>query len=175
MNKIQVNQLATTLREHLRGVARDTFAAAQILTAFKQQRLYEIIGFDSFAEFVEDTGITASVGQAHTYVYEHAKRLKYTKVETIEIIESFGLHQSARLLSQQDRKVALSTLQRKSVAYAREHNQVNFVLAPDELRLLEDTLAAHGMYYTETGTRMNKTEALVRLLKTLPAKLRAVA
>lgn len=167
MNKTTVNQLIQKLHKHLEQRATETYEICQILASVRAQRLYEMLGYDTFDEFCTESQLSISTPMAHIHCrcFELLKELKYKKAESLEILSEMSVHELTKVLRGLDRKVKLSTLKRHALEYYREHSQLNFTFDADKLARVEAILAEYGLDYTEAGTRRGASEALLAALE----------
>lgn len=165
MNKKQVNEMVQQLRSYAETGAVNTYETCQILTAFRDQKLFELLGYETFQEFVteSDIGMGYGVASKHCTFFTHANNLGYKRAEVIEVVREFGLMHALRLLRMAQKKVALSTLQRWSAEYYAEHRTMTFTLDEKQESELEAVLMEYGMEVTEAGYRSHATEALLAM------------
>ena len=165
-SKFNANKLLKQLREHGSALGGSEFELCQIFSAFKSQRLYELLGYESYGDFIDnaETNYPPYKAALAARVYEHSRRLKYKKSEMIEMLSVVGLVQTNRILRALDSKITLSSVRRRSREYYKKHAQINFVLDPDTLDRFESLLIEHGMEISESGYRCGATDALINAL-----------
>lgn len=177
MNRTDVRAMVKRLHQLADDSAQTTFETCQILHAFRTSKLYEVIDFDSFSDFVEGSDLGMGYGMATKYVsfYDKSRELGYRKAETLELIRALGIMQGLRMLTRATRKVAVSTLVRWSAEYYKNNRVMTFTLDRDQQERIDALLLDHGMEMHESGYRSGAAKALVHALGLADKpKLRAV-
>lgn len=168
--KKQVNQLVQQIRELCISSAENAYELAQVLNAVQQGKLFEVVGYESFKDFLDNADVLMGYSTAckYTQTYRHLVRLKYTRQESTEILGEFGVTGARHLISQMEKKVAISTLRRRQVAEGSPI--INFALAPDEILEVDTALEKYGMRYHDSGQRSGSANALLNLVRAVNGK-----
>jgi len=168
-------QLLDRLIELDRTVSAAYYEMGQLLFSIREGRLYELIGYKSFNELVEEE-LSFSVATAANYakVYSDFKRLKYNKTEALIFLENFGLKNIAKILPKTNEKIGVRAMSNR--VKALDEKQISFWMHEAEYEEVQIALEKMGAIKNETGRYMNSSDALVAMARKINGtKLKAVA
>jgi hypothetical protein len=154
------------------------FEMGQILSAIEHGKLYEILGYESFAHLIEEEmSFTSGTAGKYFHTYRHFKRLGYNKTEALAMIKDFSFTRVAEYVSQATTKVS-----KRAVANAIQRNldnkrQINFTVNAEEYELVQQALHKNGADITDTGRWLHSSEAFIGIIKDAARKpqLKAVS
>lgn len=164
-----VKMLLRELSDLGRNNAENQFRMTQILAAFKEQKLYNSLGYDSFGSFAEGEelklGKSAAAKWALFYVY--AQELGYNKEECIEILEHISVNAAyGQLCLDEKRSSVPAFIRRCRKDYLSSKYQVNVSFEEKkDLDAVHKALMDHGMEISESGQRSYLSEAFLSLVK----------
>ncbi len=140
------------------------YEMGQILYAFRQDRLYKIIGYDSFALMVEEE-LTFSKGTASNYaaMYNIFKRLHYNKTEALELLSEYGMTHMREVLRNEKNKIGKRAIQTRIDAL--DTNQINFTLTDAELAESHTALETLGAVVDDNGRYVHSSEAFIAMVR----------
>lgn len=140
------------------------YEMGRILASFKRDKLYDLIGYKSFGEMVdEELSFSPNTAQRHILAYEDFQRLHYTKAEALEIIHEFGWTTSNKILHKEKAKLSKKALRKK---LDEMDVQVNFVLSPADYDETYDLFVALGVEVSpETGRWKHSSEVFMSLVR----------
>lgn len=165
-----VEGLIQTLYELNLSQAEDTFQSCKILAAIKEQKLYTLLNFESFKEFIHNTDLirqSPSTCNKMANLYIYAKDFGYSQKECIEILESLSANAMHGQLARDDKKSTPSAfVKRCRKDYLSSKYQMNVCYdSKKDLDTVHKALAKHGMEFDENGQRHYSSEALLALAK----------
>ena len=163
-------QYALNLLDKLIDLDQQTTAAyyemGRLLTAFKRDKLYTLIGYDSLGALIEEElSFHKTSAAAYMRVYENCCRLKYTKNEALDILNKFGLTHLNQVLPKIKQKIGTRAL--KARIDSLDEKQVTFWMHEKEWDEVERALVAMGGIKNENGRWMNSSEALIEMARAI--------
>lgn len=164
-----VKEMVRELSNLGRNNAENMFRMTQILAAFKEQRLYDAIGYDNFAAFAEGEeikiGKSAAAKWANFYIY--AKEMGYNKGECIEILEHLSVNAAHGQLFLDDKKTSVGAfIRRCRKDYLSSKYQINIGIDnKTDMDKVHKVLQNHGMEINEQGHRSYLSEAFLSVIK----------
>ena len=172
MDKKYVSTLLDNLIALDQQTSRAYYEMGQLLHSFRTDKLYAIVGYESFAQLVEEE-LTFSVGTATSYIamYAHFKRLKYTKNEALGLLQEFGYSHMSKVLGDVKQKLGARAI--KTRIESLDLHQINFTLTAAELNEVHAALAALGAKQTEQGRYMNSTSAFMEMVRSVKCNKKA--
>ena len=167
---------AYTLLDNLIELDQQTTAAyyemGRILTALKRDKLYNLIGYDSLGELVEEElSFHKSTAASYIRVYENCQRLKYTKNEAVDILNKFGLRHLNQVLPKVKQKIGTRAL--KARIDGLDEKQFTFWMHGNEYNEVEQALLKAGGMKDDTGRWINSSEALSNMARILNSQKKA--
>jgi hypothetical protein len=166
--KQQAQFMLDQLKELDRLVHRAYFEMGRLLNAFRTHKLWEVLGYKSWREMVEEElSCSFSTASRYSHVYGHLKRLKYTQKESLQMIEVLGLRSLSRLLPTMKIKLNMTELRRQKEKLNR---CIAFWVSPEQEAWLEDVLTDYGMVI-ENGRWEHSSEALIALIQSTQSKV----
>ena len=165
-----VNGLVQTLFELNLSQAEGAFQSCKILAAIREQKLYTLLNFNSFKEFVENTDLirqSYSTCGKMANLYTYATQFGYSPKECIEILESLSTNAMYGQLALDSKKTtAQSFIKRCRKDYLSSKYQMNVAFdSEQELEIVHKALMKHGMEVDENGHRYGSSEALLSLAR----------
>lgn len=164
-----VKMLLKELSDLGRNNAENQFRMCQILAAFKEQKLYNALGYDSFGAFAEGEelklGKSSCAKWALFYVY--AQEFGYNKEECIQILEHVSVNAAYGQMNLDEKKSSVPAfIKRCRKDYLSSKYQVNVSFdEKKDLDAVHRALMDHGMEISETGQRSFLSEAFLSLVK----------
>lgn len=154
------------------------FEMGQILSGIEHGKLWELLGYQSFAHLVEEEmSFTSGTAGKYYHTYRHFKRLGYSKTDALDLIKTFSFTRVAEYVCQAKQKVG-----KRAVANAIQKNldnkrQINFTVNAEEYGLVMKALRRHGAVLNENDRWQHSTEAFVDIMKheAWKPKLKAVS
>jgi hypothetical protein len=153
------------------------FEMGQILSAIEHGKLWEMLGYESFAHLVEEEmSFTSGTAGKYLHTYRHFKRLKYTKVEALDLIRSFSFTRVAEWSAKATQKVSKRSVGRAIEKILENKRQINFTVTKEEFELVNRVLRAHGAEESDSGRWIHSTPAFIDAMKAADRpKLKAVS
>ena len=171
-DKAYAGQLLDRLIELDQQTQSAYYEMGQLLSAIKNNKLYELLGYNSFKEIVEEElSFTDSTAARYANTYDHFRRLHYTKKEALDMIQMFGYTHMADILPTVNDKIGKRAI-RTRIDKLGKH-QVNFMLNDQQYDTFLQTFESLGAEYSESGRMVNSSEVFLALLKA--ANLRSAA
>ncbi len=162
-------QYAAQLLDRLKHLDYETSSAfyemGQILSAIAHSKLYDVLGYTSLAELVEEElSFTNTTAYKYLHTYRHFRRLGYTKTEALDLIRTYSFTNVARWLPTATVKVGKRAVGNAVHKMLVERQQINFCLSAEDREYLIKALKQFGA--EETDYRLqHSSEALVALCK----------
>lgn len=164
-----VKALLAELSELGRHNAESLYRMSQILAAFKEQKLYDALGYGNFSEFAEGEelkiGKSAAAKWANFYIYAH--EFGYNKGECTEILEHLSVNAAHGQLCIDEKKTSVAAFIkrcRKDYLSSKYQMNVSFEKKSDYDRV-NKVLEQHGMEILPSGQRSHLSEAFLSLVK----------
>ena len=153
------------------------FEMGQILSAIEHGKLWEMIGYESFAHLVEEEmSFTSGTAGKYYHTYRHFKRLGYNKTEALELIRSFSFTRVAEWASNAKVKVSKRAVGNAIQKILENKHQINFTVNKEEYEMVNRVLRAHGAEQSDGGRWIYRTGAFVDAMKSADRpKLKAVS
>lgn len=172
MDKKHVSLMLDTLVSLDEQMTRAYYEMGQILHAFKESKLYTVMGYESFTHMVEEE-LSFGVTTAHKYAnaFGHFKRLGYKKNEAVELITEYGLAHMSDVLPDMKTKVgprAISKLIEAITLYP-----ITFTLDKDQLIDAERALEEMGVTFTDEGRMKHSTAAFMQMVQIINGQRKA--
>lgn len=164
-----VKMLLKELTDLGRNNAENQFRMCQILAAFKEQRLYDALGYDNFGQFADGEalklGKSACAKYANFYLY--AQEFGYNKEECIQILEHVSVNAAhGQLCLDEKRSSVPAFIKRCRKDYLSSKYQINVSFEDKkDIDAVHKALSDHGMEMTESGQRSFLSEAFLSLVK----------
>jgi hypothetical protein len=175
------HQYATTLLDRLIDlddlVTGAFYEMGQILSAIEHGKLWDVLGYESFAHLIEEEmSFTSGTAGKYYHTYRHFKRLHYTKVEAIALIREFSFTRIAEYIPNATVKVGRRAIRNKIDELLANKRQINFTVNADEYEMISRVFKAHGAEISDNGRWMHSTEAFVTTMREADRpKLKAVS
>lgn len=150
-------QLLDKLRQLDQESMRHFYEMGQMLHSFKVDKLYKLLGYDSFQAMIEEE-MSFGVTTAHNYAntYKHFKRLGYTAKESHELLYEFGIRRMSQILPELKDKIGVRAM-RNRVENSKQ--VISFWLDPAEHDEVMKALIAMGGEISETGYSLQNSSA----------------
>lgn len=157
-------RLLDELKELDRTVTGAYYEMGRILASIRRDELYVPLGYESFSALIEEE-MSFTAGTAHGYasVYEHFRRLKYTKKEAVEFIHNFGLRNMMRIMPDINDKIGPRAM--KNRVAALDQSILSFWLHSAEIEEVREALIKMGAERKDTGRLMHTSEALLGMAR----------
>jgi hypothetical protein len=181
MSTMSPKQYATNLLDRLISLDEQVtgafFEMGQILSAIEHSKIWDILGYESFAHLVEEEmSFTSGTAGKYYHTYRHFKRLGYNKSEALGLIKTFSFTRVAEYLSQAQTKVGTRAVGNAIKKILENKRQINFTVNKEQYEVINRVLRQHGAKQSEGGRWEHSTEAFVDAMKTAEKpKLKAVA
>jgi len=139
------------------------YEMGQILYAFSTQKLYEIAGYDTLSEMIEEE-LSFTVSTAHHYsrFYGETKRLHYTKKESLKLLKEHGLTKLSKVLIKSKDKIGTIAIKKRINKF--DEFQISFTLTEDELKDAHRALLVMGATQTGAGRYQHSSEAFMSMV-----------
>lgn len=182
MKKRHQHEYAAKLLDRLMMLDAEVHGAfyemGQILSALEHGRLWDVLGYDSFANLIDEE-LSISTSQAYRYLhtFRHFRRLSYNKTEALALMAEFSFTHMSKVLPSMTTKVGKRAVGNAIGKMLEEGKQINFQLNAQDLSLLVRVLQKYGAEPSETGRLMNSSGALMELVRAVESRpqLRAVS
>jgi hypothetical protein len=152
------------------------FEMGQILSAIEHGKLWDMVGYESFAHLVEEEmSFTSGTAGKYLHTYRHFKRLGYNKTEALELIRSFSFTRVAEWAAKATVKVSKRSVGNAIKKILENKHQINFTVNKEQYEMVNRVLRQHGAKQSDTGRWENSTDAFVSAMsKTDRPALKAV-
>ena len=153
------------------------YEMGQILSAIAHGKLYDILGYDSMGQLIEEElSFSNSQGFRYLHTFRHFRRLGYNKTEALDLINEFSFSHMSRYLPNANQKVGKRAVGNAIAKQIEQAQQINFQLKKADLDLLRRVLISLGAEERE-GRLMHSSEALIALAREYDRrpKLKAVS
>ena len=138
------------------------FEMGQILSAIEHGKLWEMVGYESFAHLVEEEmSFTSGTAGKYLHTYRHFKRLGYNKTEALDLIRSFSFTRVSEWAAKAKVKVSKRAVGKAIQKILENKHQINFTVNKEEYEMINRVLRAYGAEQNESGRWMNSTPAFV--------------
>lgn len=153
-------------------MTRAYYEMGQILHAFKESKLYTVMGYESFSHMVEEE-LSFGITTAHKYAntFGHFKRLGYKKNEAIELITEYGLAHMHDVLP--DMKTKVGTRAIGKLIEAITLYPITFTMDANEIVEAEQALLLLGAELTDEGRFLHSTPAFMAMVRSINAQRKA--
>jgi len=143
------------------------FEMGQILSALEHGKLWDILGYQSFAHLVEEEmSFTSGTAGKYLHTYRHFKRLGYNKSESLELIRSFSFTRVAEWAAKATQKVGKRAVGNAIQKILENKHQINFTCNKQEYEDVKRVLKEHGASVDEsTGRWTGSTVAFVDVIR----------
>ena len=152
------------------------YEMGQILSAIQQNRLFDVLGYDSMTHLVEEElSFTPSTAFRYGALFRNFRRLHYNKAESLKLLKKFGMtHLSDVLLSMKDK---LGERAIRTRIKNLDQNQINFTVTDNQLSQCHQALTKMGAVRAEGGRYLNSSQAFMDMVKevNLAHRLKSVA
>lgn len=140
------------------------YEMGSIISSMLHGKLYEIIGYGSMSALIEEElSFTASTGLKYGQMYQHFRRLKYTKHEAVELLQKFGLTHMVAVLPKMKDKIGERAIRDR--INKLDTYQVGFTLTGAELKQAEAALQKMGAEKTDIGRWLHSSDAFMRMVE----------
>jgi hypothetical protein len=177
LNKSGVNKLLTNARTLSRASADTTYQLSKIMSIMHSLELHSVIGYDSFDQMIaSEMEFSQFVGRGLCNFHNAITRLKYSKSETIRMLQHNSWRQIYSIVASRDTKITVASVirQLKTGGHGNSEFQFNFAISSDKQSAkLNSMLAHYGMVTTASGTRTHLSEAFEKMLEKHESLLRA--
>jgi hypothetical protein len=167
---------ATTMLDKLVQLDKETQTAyyemGRILHSIRQDKLYDILGYESFAQLVKEElsySLTTAIKYAATY--QRFRGLKYNKNEAIQLINEFGFTHMAKILPTMKNKLSKRAVKKR--VDDLDEFQLNFSLKGDDYTTVLGVFESHGLMYSDNGRMMNSSEVFLDIIREAKAPKKA--
>lgn len=154
------------------------FEMGQILSAVEHGKLWDQLGYQSFAHLVEEEmSFTSGTAGKYLHTYRHFKRLGYKKTEALDLIREFSFTRVAEYLAQAKDKVGKRAVANAIAKNLENKKQLNFTVNAEQYETVKRALRAHGAEQSEGGRWDHSSDAFVDIMKDAARrpKLKAVS
>lgn len=150
------------------------YEMGRLLTAIKRDRLWDVLGYDSFPHLVEnELSFTASTAYRYANTYRHFQRLGYSKATALEFMGEFSFSVMADVLPQTEGKIGKRAMKNRVMQWTEKNVQINFTLTGEQYAEATGVLTEIGAMRTDAGRLLHSSEAFMALIRA--AKRREVA
>jgi hypothetical protein len=182
MKKRHQHEYAAKLLDRLMMLDAEVHGAfyemGQILSALEHGNLWDVLGYDSFANLIDEE-LSISTSQAYRYLhtFRHFRRLGYNKTESLALMAEFSFTHMSKVLPSVNQKIGKRAIGNAIGKMLEQSKQINFQLNSTDLSLLVKVLQKYGAEPTDTGRLMNSSGALMELVRAVEARpqLKAVS
>jgi len=159
-------QLLDRLVELDQVVNGHCYEMGQILSAIEHGRLWQVLGYQSFAHLVdEELTFSAQTGYNYMHLYRGLRRLKYSKLESLSLIRRFGMWRMLQYLRVAKSKETLKKIS-TTIQQIRENTRtVAFSLSKDDYAEVMSLLHQLGLEHGPSGRAMNLSETFLQLVE----------
>ena len=171
---------ANKLLDKLIGLDDQTTRAyydmGQILSAFRNNKLYDVLGYTSMSHLVEEElSFTISTGLRYAKLFDDLRRLHYNKKESLALMKKCGFSHLCDVMPGVKDKIGLRSI-RKRIAKLQQH-QINFTVNDAEYAEYHRALAKLGAMRSEGGRYVNSSQTFMDMVKEVNKRpvLKAVA
>ena len=166
--KTEVSQYANKLLDKLITLDHSTVEAyydmGSIISSIQHGALFKEVGYSSMTELVEsELTYTPSTAFKYGGMYRHFRRLKYTKVEAVDLLQEFGLTHMCDILPKMNDKVGIRAIRNRIDAL--DDHQINFTLNSKELEKAHKALKQLGAMQSDNGRWLNSSEAFMEMVE----------
>lgn len=160
--RTHAGQLLDKLKLLDRTTTRAYYEMGQILHSFRESKLYDVLGYPSFAAMIEEElSFTLGTATGYAALFGHFKRLRYNKTESLKLLETFGIRHLKNVLPKVKAKVGTRAI--KSRIEALGEHQMTFWMRDPEFKEVTKALKAMGAEVDEKGRFINSSEALIAM------------
>lgn len=139
------------------------YEMGSIISSLMHGRLYDVLGYPSMGYLIEEElTFTPSTGMKYGQMYQHFRRLKYTKAEAISLLKKFGLTHMVKVLPKMDQKIGERAV--KARIEKLDDYQINFTLNGEQLKQANAALEKMGAK-RQTHRWMNSSEAFMAMVE----------
>lgn len=162
-SKKYVSSLLDQLKSLDVMTTRAYYEMGQLLHVFQEDMLYQIIGYVSFHEMVEEElSFHASTAANYAGMYRDFKRLHYNKTEALKLLNEYGMTNMRKVLSQESSKIGTLAVRHRIADF--DENQINFTVTNAELIESQAALESMGAIYSDNGRYLNSSEAFMAMV-----------
>ena len=163
-------QYATSLLDRLISLDEQVtgafFEMGQILSGIEHGKLWDMLGYQSFGNLVEEEmSFTSGTAGKYYHTYRHFKRLGYSKTEALDLIRTFSFTRVAEWAANATTKVGKRAVGNAIRKILENKRQINFTVNKEEYELIELVLSEHGASLNDNGRWLNSTPAFVEAMR----------
>lgn len=142
------------------------YEMGQLLSAIEHGKLWQLLEYRSFAHLVEEE-FTFHVQTAYNYVnvYRGFRRLKYTKLEALALIRTYGVWKIMLYLREAKQKQSNRAVRKAIEAIAEKHRSVNFTLSKEDWDEVMDLMGDLGLERSPSGRALNSSETFLYMVR----------
>ena len=168
MTNSDLTKVLKQVRQADRNQVDAQFQIANILTAIKDHKLYELGGYDNFQMMVRgELDFAPSCAIKYVSLHNSFTKFKYTKTEYLKLMQQFGWRRVEEALSKSTKKMGHRAI--KSFMDAKHlgsSQQFNFNVTDKKVAAkLESRLAKFGLEVMQSGQRSHLTTSFLALLE----------
>lgn len=158
-------KLLDSLVEYDQQMSSAYYEMGRILHAISQDKLWDMLGYESMAHLVEsELSFTPTTAAKYANTYRLFKQFGYQKAEALNLILDHSYTQLANILPGIKQKLGTRALGKRIRTYMEENHQVNFQLNKKEYDMLVKKLTDHGAIF-DKGKLRHASAALVEVLQ----------
>ena len=148
-----------------REVQAAYYEMGRILTALKEDKLYDLLGYDSMHALIEEElSVTPSTAYGYIKLYKTMKEHGYKRDEAIDFVNEFGMTNVIMVLKSEPKKLGKRAM--KTRIETLPNRQMTFWFTTDNEELIHEALEkAGGIYDEESGRWKNASEALIEMAR----------
>lgn len=171
MTNMTPKQYASNLLDRLISLDEQVTGAfyemGQILSAIEHGRLFDVLGYESFAHLIEEEmSFTSGTAGKYYHTYRHFKRLHYTKPESLELIKEFSFTRVAEYLPTATQKAGVRAVRNRINELLENKKQINFTVNKAEHEIVKRVLRQHGATANDSSGRWDgSSQAFVDIMK----------
>lgn len=160
----QLEEIATLDRRKVDS----QYQIANLLTAIRDHKLWELDGHRSFAHMVSsELEFAPSTAGKYCKFYELVTRLGYKREETLKLMQRFGRNRLMQVLEGSGKKLSIRAIETRLKSGEHERSQLfHFNLSDEKVAAgITQTLSQFGLTTHKSGMRVNLTSAFVALVE----------
>lgn len=142
------------------------YEMGQLLSAIDHGKLWQLLEYRSFAHMIEEE-FTFHVQTGYNYVnvYRGFRRLKYTKLEALSLLRTFGIWKIMLYLKEAKQKQSNRAVKKAIETIAEKHRSVSFTLSKEDWDEVMDLMADLGLERGPSGRARNSSETFLELTR----------
>lgn len=144
--------------------SRAYYDMGKLLVAIRDSQLYELLDYPTFNAMIEaELSFSTNTASKYACMYDHFRRLKYSKIEALQLITNCGYTKLSKILPSLDTKLGVRAI--KNRVDSIDEHQINFTFTTAEYQIVIQALKQHGAYQDSQSKRYaNISIALLDLI-----------